>query len=350
MRRAAFALLACACLTFGTACGDDDGGDGGGTPDAGGGGGDGGAGPDAYVPPEDSFTVTWGPVTVPPGTEATRCVVKRVGNPSMLRVNRIHNVLGATSHHFIIYRTAETEEKATPFDCQPFADTLDPSKGSPLMITQKHEEELVLPAGVAFTLEPNQMIRLEMHYINAGDSAVEASASATFIPIPDAEFQHEADFLFIGSPDIHIPPNSSTTLGPVEFQLPARLGLAGSKFFGITGHTHQYGTDVKVWADTTQGANAPVYDVPGWQWDEPATVMHDPPFELSSSQKFRFQCAWTNTSSQTLRFGESANDEMCFFWAYYYPSKGAYVCAHTDQVPGGYDLCCPGDPACQYLF
>ena len=30
------------------------------------------------------------------------------------------------------------------------------------------------------------------------------------------------------------------------------------------------------------------------------------------------------------KFGESANNEMCFFWAYYYPSKGAYVCVHTD--------------------
>jgi hypothetical protein len=41
---------------------------------------------------------------------------------------------------------------------------------------------------------------------------------------------------------------------------------------------------------------------------------------------------------------------MCFFWAYYYPSQGAFVCAHTDQVPGGYDLCCPGNPVCGMLF
>ena len=36
---------------------------------------------------------------------------------------------------------------------------------------------------------------------------------------------------------------------------------------------------------------------------------------------------------------------MCFFWAYYYPDKGAHVCFHTDQFLGGFDLCCPDDMA-----
>jgi hypothetical protein len=41
-------------------------------------------------------------------------------------------------------------------------------------------------------------------------------------------------------------------------------------------------------------------------------------------------------------FGESATNEMCFFWAYYYPSQGSRVCMHSDRVQGGIDLCCPG--------
>ena len=30
-------------------------------------------------------------------------------------------------------------------------------------------------------------------------------------------------------------------------------------------------------------------------------------------------------------FGESANNEMCFFWAYYYPSQGAKIAMNTRQ-------------------
>ena len=77
----------------------------------------------------------------------------------------------------IVYRVNDTVEQPTPFDCQPFTDTLDPNKGAPLMITQKKDELLTLPAGVAYTLQPNQMMRLEMHYINATIAAADVSAT-----------------------------------------------------------------------------------------------------------------------------------------------------------------------------
>ena len=86
----------------------------------------------------------------------------------------------------------------------------------------------------------------------------------------------------------------------------------------------------------------PVYDVPGWLWNEPKTVVQDPPFTIPPSGGFRFSCEWNNTSTSTVKFGESANDEMCFFWAYYYPSQGSKVCMHTSRVMNGIDLCCPG--------
>ena len=71
---------------------------------------------------------------------------------------------------------------------------------------------------------------------------------------------------------------------------------------------------------------------------------------MPSGGGFHFSCYWTTPATSTVKFGESANDEMCFFWSYYYPSQGALVCAHTDQVPGGYDLCCPGNPLCSQIF
>jgi hypothetical protein len=208
---------------------------------------------------------------------------------------------------------------------------------------------LILPDGVGFVLEPQQMIRLEVHYLNTSAGDIQVGATSTFHVMPEEEFTDAADFLFLGNPDIDIAPNSSFTLGPTFLPLPADLD--GSKFFGITGHTHQWGTNVRVGVVPTEdGAETPVYDVPGWQWDEPATVYHDPPFSLPEGGGFRFTCEYQNMSSQAVGFGESANAEMCFFWAYYYPSKGAFVCAHTDQVPGGYDICCPGNAACGQIF
>jgi hypothetical protein len=287
---------------------------------------------------------------VAPGQEDTQCVVMRLGNPKSLHVGAIHNALGDASHHLIVYRVNDTEEKRTPFSCNPFTDTLDPARGSTLMVTQKHDDLLTLPAGVAFSLDENQMIRLEMHFINASSTDKTVSATTTFTPISDDDFRDEAGFLFIGNPDIKLPPKSQTTLGPTFFELPS--DLSGVKFFAMTGHEHQLGTNVQV----ASAANASdpgtmIYDVPGWTWSEPKTEAFASPLTIPDGGGFKFTCSWNNTSDKQIGFGESATDEMCFFWAYYYPSQGSRVCFHTSRLGGGAggDLCCPGDALCNFV-
>jgi hypothetical protein len=94
-----------------------------------------------------------------------------------------------------------------------------------------------------------------------------------------------------------------------------------------------------------------VYNVPGWSWQEPETTIADPPFQIPTGGGFNFTCEWNNPGTDSVGFGESATDEMCFFWAYYYPARAGspHVCIHTDQVAGGFDLCCPGNALCNTL-
>ena len=304
-------------------CGDsnsDGPGGSGGSAGTGGAAGSGGT----FVPPADSFSVKWGPTMVPAGTEGTQCVVKRVGNEQPVSIHEIHNSLGATSHHFIVYRVNDTEERPEPYPCAPFTDTLnDP----PLMITQRTDDRLTLPDGVAYTIEPAQMIRLELHYINVSAAPQMAEATSTFIPMPEEEVEHEADVMFMGDTNIQVPAMTEATLGPSFIQVPTRFN--GVNYFAITGHEHQWGTDVYVEVAQNQGApGTPVYDVPNFQWDEPETVSYnDAPFTVPDGGGFKLTCEWNNRSDSTVRFGTSVDDEMCFFWAYYFPSRGPLVCA-----------------------
>ena len=288
-----------------------------------------------------SYSIGFGPVTVQPGEEHTKCIVARLGNTLPVHIGSLHDVLSTGSHHMIVYRSNETVEQTTPFDCKPFTDTLDPTKGSTLVVSQKHDDLLSLPPGVAFTLDANQMIRLEVHYLNPGSAPIDVTATANFVTMDDASFHDEAGFLFVGDPDIKLPPHAATTLGPVFFTVPP--GYEDAHFFAITGHEHQMGTNVSVAVATSASdPGTSVYDVPGWLWSEPATVAANPTFQIPPGGGFRFTCDWNNTSDKMVRFGESANDEMCFFWAYYYPSQGSRVCFHSTQVGGGIDVCCPG--------
>jgi hypothetical protein len=295
-------------------------------------------------PGGQSYTLTWGPVEVPPLTEDTRCVTLRLGNDIPLKIDRIVNTLGSGSHHFIVYRLSEGEVQETPTPCTPFLDTLDPTAGAPLMITQRADEVLQLPPGVAFTLQPDQLIRLEVHYVNAGSEPLTVTATSELHAMADADFRDEADFLFIGNPDIQLSAQPGLqTLGPTWFPLPPTL--ADINVFAITGHTHELGVDVEVAAASGPAdPGEPLYDPVGFSWSEPETARFDPPRTMAAGSGFRFSCTWNNTTGRQVSFGESAGDEMCFFWTYYYPSQGAKVCVHTElYTENPLDICCPDD-------
>ncbi|MEZ4404611.1 MAG: hypothetical protein R3B06_31615 [Kofleriaceae bacterium] len=327
----------------------------------GGGGGATDAAPAIDAPADATFTdgtyrATWGPYTIPPGVEGTKCVEVKLGNADNIQVHAIHNVLGQASHHFIVYRKAPGPEQLTPYDCQPFTGTLDPNNGAPLMITQRADETLTLPDGVVFTLAPDQLVRLELHFINTSDQPVEVTATAEFQTVLGAS--QEADFIFAGTPDIDLAPTPGVqTVGPVYLPL---IDLAGANVFAITGHTHALGKSVTVATSTSRDdVGTQVYAPANFNWDEPETVYPASPFQIPTDGGFRFSCTYENDTGRRVGFGEGVADEMCFFWLYYYPSQGAKVCVHSDQfnAPTGIDVCCPapaGDAisaaACRYLM
>jgi hypothetical protein len=282
--------------------------------------------------------------------EDTRCVEIKLTNAEAKWIGKIHTQLIGVSHHLIVYRVPDGPERPDPFPCTPFIETLSPaSSGVPLVVTQVQRETVDLPYGVAFGLGPSQLIRLEMHYVNPSDLDDTVQAIVDFEVLPPEQFENEADFLFIGNPDISLPPGPGT-LGPTWFTLPA--ALSDVKIFAMTGHTHQWGTNVVVehaMSDTAEPT--PVYDYAQWDWEEPPTKRFSPQLEMPLGSGFRFTCSWDNRTEppQTVSFGESAEDEMCFFWAYYYPSRGHKVCVHTDQLGTPFDACCPGDSVCALL-
>jgi hypothetical protein len=112
----------------------------------------------------------------------------------------------------------------------------------------------------------------------------------------------------------------SMSTGPRYIALPSEVD--GVSYFAITGHTHRMGTNVQVSTASANGASPTVMYAPQpYNWDSPELKQFDPAFHVPSGGGFTLQCDWQNTTSSTITFGESALNEMCFFWAYYYPKK-----------------------------
>jgi hypothetical protein len=287
--------------------------------------------------------------------ESTQCVVLNLGNPAAVHIGEIHNVSTDGVFDLVVYRSSATEEQTTPFTCPAFGNLGSAASDSALILSHEADDDMVLPAGAGLTLQPNQMLRLELHALNNGGSPQLMSATSTLVALADADFHSETAFVFAGDVDIGLNANSSgMTQGFIP--MPSYIVASGSKVGQLSGYTHSDGTDVTL--ATGPDAGGPlttVYDPTGWVWNQSPRLDAVPPASFGNGGGFEITCKYVNVSNQYVSSGPaSTQQEACFFQGYAYPApSGAFVCLHSDTlVPGGLDECCPDDGGvgCSGLF
>jgi hypothetical protein len=270
--------------------------------------------------PSEDLHVSIGPIPLVAGEEKTVCIVVPLGNKDDIVVNSIDVSLASGSHHLIVYQTTSAPT-TTPFPCSPFTG-LAVGKDTPLVFANRLATTWAFPSGIRQDVPANTMVKVEAHYINPTGSPIQGLGQVTLHTTPKsaAPPYQPASFCFWGTSNIDIPPNASTSTGPL-FQ----TGLAGTHLISITTHQHRLGTGIKVWESAapgqtgTQIANDANWSAPSWSLITPA-------FDFDGTNGLTYQCDWNNTTSQKVTFGESALDEMCFVGGYYYPSQGPYLC------------------------
>ena len=258
---------------------------------------------------------------VPPGEEGTKCYKVHLGNTAPVKIGKVHNVLSKASHHLVVSSVEDPAETAEDnFECRPFRAVL---SGAPFTVTQKHDDLITMPEGVGFPIVEDQLMHLEMHYINTGEETADVVATSELYPLKQSDDVQEASFLIIGNLGINIPPNSIHTNPEVFLPLPE--AFQDVNFYAATGHTHRFGKSAvlkKVDSpDDTDGLS--VYEPANYSWTEAELTYHDPVFHVPPGGGFRFTCSWENPTSVEITYGESALQEMCFFWTYFYPRKDA---------------------------
>jgi hypothetical protein len=272
-----------------------------------------------------------GPIKANPGFEDTQCITVSLKNAEGAFVRRFRADLGSGSHHLIAYKSNAMSESTTPKPCQGFSGLL--SGEHPIFIAQQEKSELVFPSDengvpVALEIAANQMVRLELHLINTGSAPMDVTGKLYADTVPLSTKVVKSDLAFWGTQQINIPANSAWDTG-VKYQ----KALADTKTFALTTHQHQLGTRMRVWYanDASDINGTPVAD--GQNWSDPALELFTPALDFpdsgdgkKSSKGLAFKCEWKNTTPANVHFGEGFNDEMCFLWQYYYPSKGFQLC------------------------
>jgi hypothetical protein len=221
-----------------------------------------------------------------------------------------------------IYTSADTVERRVPFDCTGFDSVLGGDR--PLFIAQQHQAKIEFPEDeggvpVGHKIGPQQMVRLEMHSLNTSAQPTAVAGRVFLDTVPLSTKVTETDIAFWGTFDISIPPSSAWETSVKFIQ-----AIADTRTFALTTHQHQLGTRMRVWHanDASDTADPPVAD--STNWSDPPLEMLRPPLVFGSDGKLglAYKCEWKNPTAKPVSYGESANDEMCFLWHYYYPAMG----------------------------
>ena len=261
-----------------------------------------------------------GPIPLTAGQETTLCVVKPLNNAEDMVLTGFDMNLTPGSHHLLVYLT-DAGEADTPYPCSPFTGVA-VGNDVPLAFANTENVTFAFPQGVAMDIPANSMVKIEAHYINTTSGDLQGQGAVTLhgTTKATAPAYQAANFLAFGTLNIHIPPNATYSTGPI-FQ----AAEAGMHLVLITTHEHRLGTRAQVWASSAAGdlSNQIADDR---DWANPAWRVLPSQVDFDGTNGLTYQCDWTNTTDQTITFGESALDEMCIIAGYYYPSQGVYGC------------------------
>jgi hypothetical protein len=229
----------------------------------------------------------------------------------------------------IVYRSIAPKEDLSPTPCVSFGGVL--GGEAPIFIAETPTSELEFPtdAGkpVGLPIAAHQLVRVEIHMINTTSAPLDVRGDIAIDAVPQSADLIPSDLAFWGTTDINIPPNATATTG-LKFQ----AALPNTKSFALTTHQHHYGTRMRAWYSEGPDDSAPPV-IDATDWSTPPLITFNPPLTFPESRSsnlsnrgFTFTCDWKNPTAKQVPFGESANDEMCFLWHYYYPSQGFSVC------------------------
>ena len=152
----------------------------------------------------------------------------------------MHNVLSASSHHLIVYKddmdTTEQLDADRRASRSPARST---RRGmvAPLVITQKEDDEITLPDGVAYTFAPHQMIKLEMHYLNAIGRDADGAGDRRLLRRRSGRRSTTRRPSCSPARPTSTSRRPDATLAPVLHGAERTSTSAQSKFFAITGHS-----------------------------------------------------------------------------------------------------------------
>lgn len=176
-----------------------------------------------------------------------------------------------------------------------------------------------LPDGVAYKIPKGSQVNLNLHLFNVQDDALAGLSGVKIRTTTEDKVKEYAQVTLAGPVMLSIPQGESTSKGTCTLESDATI-------FAVSPHMHQLGRYLKALAKPAQGEPVTLYDGPydfNEQRQYPVEML-----QLRAGDTIEVECTYDNTTDQTVKFGNSSLEEMCFIGLYRFPLvEGRLVCA-----------------------
>lgn len=293
------------------------------------------------VPPKpdtsEGIQVYLGAIFLAPGEEIEYLKKHRLDIPYLSEVTRIEPFLNAFSHHYILYKFADSAAASAYQDrirqVNSFADF---ASGRDYLATFQFSHDLQLPQHTAYFWEKNPYLDLNYHIKNySNDSILRAEVYCNFyygprdvntiemktllVPYPTLPLPYPyTDFLILNNDSIHTFTGQVTDITSMDT----------TYVWLLSTHTHKYGKDYDIYernADSSKGTqlyegfyntdytfNQGYYD-----FTHPPVKYFDPLHPVAASTGFIHEAKYRNNGPSNVTWGLTTNDEMMLFLIQY---------------------------------
>ncbi|HWE31799.1 MAG TPA: hypothetical protein VHB97_27550 [Polyangia bacterium] len=263
----------------------------------------------------DSATFTMSSFSVASGQEVYYC--QTFANPfgEDVEISSFESHMTTGSHHLLLlFQDSATDGTLTPCSGLTF--------GPMPYGSQRPDDQIVYPSGIAALVKASQGFNLVVHYLNATANDIPTTnVTVTLHKATPGTVTTHAGVFFLDNisaltPGLGpngtggIPPNTTMTIN-ASYTTKQDMNI----IYAVS-HMHQKSLNLTATYGTT-----PTMLYTTDSWDSPPQQAYTPPVLLPAGTAINWSCTIDNDTSTTLTFGESAQtNEMCIFNGQYWPA------------------------------
>ena len=182
----------------------------------------------------------------------------------------------------------------------------------PVFVSGTGAKDFSFPSGVGMKISSKTQYVLQLHMQNATEKPMDLRAGVNLTYDKNPDSLQAAGIFALGKMQIDIPPSST------DFSLTETCKSGKTRnVFAVLPHMHKLGTSMDVMLTPSGGAQSSFYNVSPWTFGnqpiEPLVQTLGPDDSLTAT------CHWNNPGTKDVTYGESSDNEMCFFVMFYYP-------------------------------